>query len=370
VIEIRPVVTPHDLRRFIAMPYRLYRDHPAWVPPLRLMESERLNPRKNPFYEHAEVQPFLALEAGSVTGRIAAIDDHQHNEVHRDNLAAFGFFEARREETAQALLATVERWARDRGRSAVRGPLNPSLNDTCGLLVEGFDTAPFMMMPHNPPEYAGFIERAGYAKVKDLFAWIWNFRTERRPGMFELADRLKRRHGIVLRSMNFRRFGEELAAIRTVYCRGWEDNWGFVPPTDREFAHLGTDLKQIADPEFVICAEVGGRLAAFAVALPDINQALAGTNGRLLPRALFRLLNRRRTITQLRLLLLGVLPECRAMGLYPVLLAELQRRAERSRYQRIECSWVLEENRAINGPAEKGGARRYKRYRLYEKPLS
>ena len=368
MIEVRPVRDRRALRQFIDLPYRLYRGHPHWVPPLRLVEWERLDARKNPFHDHAVVQPFLAWRDDVVVGRIAAVDDQRHNDVHGDDLAAFGWFEADGAQSAGALLSAVETWARARGRSRVRGPLSPSMHDLCGLLVDGFDRAPCVMMPYNPPEYGAFVEQAGYGPVRDLYAWSVESDAPAARKLQPLAARFAERHRLRVRSLDRRRLADAIAGFRTVYSRAWERNWGFVAPTEREFRHQAHDLNQIADPEFVLGVEADGVTVGFAVALPDINQALAGTDGRLLPLGLYRLLTRRRRIDQLRLALLGVVPEARAMGIYVVLLAELFARAQGSPYRRFEASWVLDGNDDINRTLAALGGVRAKTYRLYEKP--
>jgi hypothetical protein len=369
-ISVRPVAGAREFRKFIGYPYERNRGDVHWVPPLRIGESERLTPKKNPFFAHAEVELLLAFRDGRIVGRIAAIDDHRHNETHHDNLAAFGFFEAEDSDTARALLDSVEQWAKQRGRSAVRGPLNPSLNESAGLLIEGFDTDPMLLMPHNPPEYAAFIERAGYSKVKDLYAWLYDLRRRIGPEFERIADRVRSKHRMVVRPFNLTQFAKETARLREIYCGAWENNWGFVPPTDDEFRRLASEMKPILDPKCAVCVEVDGRPVACAVAVPDINQALRGTDGRLFPLGLVRLLGRKRIIDQVRLLLLGVLPEYRSPGLFPLIIAELQKSlTNNTRYVRAEFSWVLEDNHDINKPVERIGAVRYKTYRIYQKAL-
>jgi hypothetical protein len=358
-----------EFRRFIDYAYARNAHDPHWVPPLRIAEHERLTPAKNPFFAHADVELLLAWDGDRVVGRIAAIDDRLHNGVHADNVAMFGFFEAADRQAAHALLDEVERWARQRGRTRVRGPLNPSLNESAGLLVEGFDTDSMLMMPHNPPEYAAHIETAGYAKARDLFAWIYDLDRDPPPVITKLAERVRERETIVVRPLNLKEFTREVERIRVIYCGAWADNWGFVPPTVDEFRRLATELKPIFDARCAVVAEVDGRTVACAVAVPDVNQALKGTNGRLFPSGLIRLLLRRRYVDQIRLLLLGVLAEYRTLGLYPLLIVELQRQVRGGPYRRVEFSWVLEDNHDINQPAEYAGARRYKRYRIYEKAL-
>lgn len=368
MIQVREAATAGERRRFISYPYTRNRSDPHWTPPLRLSERERLTASKNPFFAHADVTLLLAWRSGDVVGRIAAIDDRLRNETHRDNVAVFGFFEADDAAAAAALLRAVEQWSIARGRTSVRGPLNPSMNESVGLLIDGFETHPMLLMPHNPPEYAAFIEGAGYAKAKDLYAWVYDLRGGVPPTMAKLAARLRDRHGITVRQLRLNEFDHEVERLRTVYCGAWERNWGFVPPTPDEFRRIARELRPIFDPRGAVCAEVDGKAVAYAIAVPDINQALNGTDGRLFPFGLMRLLARRWIIDQIRLLLLGVLPQYRAYGLYPLILDALHRQVYPA-YRRMECSWVLEDNRDINGPLELAGARRYKTYRIYEKDL-
>jgi hypothetical protein len=368
--DIRRVSGRSEFRRFIDYAYDRNAGDPHWVPPLRLAEHERLTPKKNPFFEHADVEMLLAWRGDRVVGRIAAIDDRLHRQTHGDQTAMFGFFEADDAESARALFAAVEGWAKARGRDRVRGPINPSLNESAGLLIEGFDSDPMLMMPHNPPEYAAHIEAAGYLKVKDLFAWIYDLDREPPPVIVKLATRLRDAHRITVRPVNLAEFSREVERLRAIYCSAWDRNWGFVPPTEAEFRRLATELKPIFDPRCAVCAEVDGQPVACLIGIPDINQALKGTNGRLLPLGLVRLLLRKRYVNQIRLLLLGVDARHRALGIYPLLLFELHRQLSGSPYKRIEFSWVLEDNRDINQPAEMAGATLYKTYRIYEKSLA
>jgi len=370
VLEILPVRGRRDFRRFIDYAYTRNAGDPNWVPPLRLGEQDRLNPRKNPFFAHADVELFIAMRDGRVAGRVAAIDDRLHNATHGDNIAMFGLFEADDSDASRALLAAAEAWAAGRGRSAIRGPINPSMNDNCGLLVEGFDTKPMLLMPHNPPEYAAFIEASGYAKVKDLFAWMYELDQPVPEVVRRLAERRRERLALTIRTIRMREFLREADRLRELYAGAWEKNWGFVAPTVDEFRHIAQDMKLIFDPKFGVVAEADGKLVACAVALPDINQALVGTGGRLFPFGLLKLLRRKQYIDQGRLLLLGIDPAYRSHGLFPLLLIELHRQLADTSYKRVEFSWVLEDNNDINRPAAEGGARRYKTYRIYQKPLS
>jgi len=368
-IEVRTVRGRGELRRFVDYMYERNAGDPHWVPPLRIGEFERLNPAKNPFFAHADVELMLAWRDGAVVGRIAAIDDRLHRETHGENLAMFGFFEAEDREATCALLAAVEGWAKARGREKVRGPISPSLNEMCGLLIDGFDTDPMLLMPHNPPEYGAHIESAGYAKVKDLFAWLYSLERDVPAYVERAARRVRSKHRVTTRPLNLKEFTTEVERLRALYCAAWERNWGFVPPTAAEFRRIASELKPIFEPQCSVCAEVDGKMVACLVSVPDINQALKGTSGRLFPSTIARLLLRRRYITQVRLLLLGVDTQFRGVGVYSLLLSEWHQQLRRSQYTGAEFSWVLENNHDINDTAEAAGARHYKTYRLYEKTM-
>lgn len=360
--------TAADGRAFVDFPYRRYRGHPYWVPPLRIAERRRFDPRTNAFLAHADVTLLLARDAGDIRGRIAAIVDHRHNEIHGESLASFGFFEAESEAVARALLDAVDRRV-GTGPKKVRGPLSFSLNETAGLLVDGFDDPPSLLMPYNPPEYAGYLAAAGYSKIKDLYAWSLEVDRPLDPAIIDLASRVKARYRVQVTSPTSATLMRTIPTLLDIYSRAWAGNWGFVPPTPAEATQFAEDLKWIANPAFVVLVHVDGVAAACAVAVPDLNQLLATTTGRLGPRLLGRLLFQRRNIDRARLLLLGVLPEYRRLGLYPLLLAELAQRARDARIRRAEFSWVLEDNHDINQVAARTGAVKAKTYRLFEKSL-
>ncbi len=365
---VRPVGNPREFRRFIDYAYDLNAGDPHWIPELRLSARERLTPKKNPFFAHADVQLLLAWRGDALVGRIAAIDDRLHNQTHGDNLAMFGFFEAADADAGRAVLAAAESWGRARGRSAIRGPINPSLNESAGLLVDGFDTDPMLLMPRNPRAYAEYIESAGYAKAKDLYAWIYDLQRGVPATVARLAERLQDRLNITLRPLNVKDFYREAERLREIYCSAWERNWGFVPPTREEFRRIAAEMKPIFDARCTVAAEIDGRMVACAVAVPDVNQALKGTDGRLTLSTIWRLLRRGRYVDQARLLLFGIDAQHRQSGLYPVMIAQLHRQAAPF-YKRVEFSWILEDNRDINQPAERSGAVRYQTYRIYQKSI-
>lgn len=352
---------------------RLHGDDPYFVPPLLIAEKERLDAKKNPFFEHGRIEPFLAWRDGRPVGRIAAIENGRHNEVHGDNLAFFGFFEAADEATARALLEAAEQWAREQGFEAIRGPANPSMNDSCGLQISAFDTVPYLMMAQNPPSYQGWVEGAGYEKAKDLFAYL--FIIANTGGVNPRAEKIEQRVYRSLaskpriRCMSKANFERDAATVRDLYIACWRDNWGFVPPTEREFQHAAKEMKQIIDWNLAKIMEIDGEPVAFCVTLPDIHQVLHKMNGRLFPFGIFKLLRSKRYIDRSRLLLLGVKPEYRQKGLEIPLIADAIRVADSYGWIGGECSWTLEDNDGINKGIRLVGGEHYKTYRMYEKAL-
>jgi len=366
---VRPIHDPRDRARFVDLPVRLHRGTPGFVVPLRITELETLDPDRNPFYTHARIAMFLAERDGVPVGRIAVIDNDRHNSLHRDNLAFFGFFEAADESAADALLDTAERSARAMGRDALRGPVNPSMNDSAGLQIDAFDRPPFVMMPWNPPSYQTWIERHDFAKVKDLHAWMVD-RSLGIPERFQrLARRARERTGAVVREVEVRKWDAELAIVQRIYEEAWERNWGEVAYTDDEFAHLAQSLKMIVDPAIALFLEFDGEVAGIALGLPDLNQVLARFDGRLFPFGIVPLLRRKRIIDQIRLAILGVLPRYRNRGFELILIDEVWRRGVAAGYQRAEMSWILEDNQKIAKAISAVGGEIYKTYRLYQKAL-
>lgn len=367
--DIVPVTTARRIRQFVDLPYSLYAKYPHWVPPLRRDEHHRLSPRHNAFLQHAEMHLWLAMSGGAVTGRIAAIEDRLQTATHGEAVMWFGFLEADTADTVRALLAAVERHAAERGCAVVRGPANPSLNESAGLLIDCFDEDPYVLMPYNPPAYPRFVEAAGYRKVKDLLAWRIDMSAPAPERITRLADRVASRHAITVRPLELGAFERDLAIMQQIYRDAWQDNWGFVPPTDAEIRQLAVELRPVLDPEIVLFAERAGRPVGCAVAIPDVNQVLKRIGGRLFPFGVLHFLRRQAIIDQARVLLLGVVPAMRRVGLYPLLIAELHRRGAAQGYRRGELSWTLEDNDTINAGIEAVGGRRHKTYRLYEKPL-
>lgn len=364
-----PVTDGRGLNRFIAFPYDHYRGDPLWVPPLRMDVRTLLSPRKNPFFQHAEAQYFVGRAEGRTGGRIAAIKNDAHNREHHDRVGFHGFFESVNDQAvADALFDAAAHWLRAKGCDTMRGPMSPSINEECGLLVEGFDAPPTVMMPHNPPWYGALHERYGFAKAKDLYVFE-GAGAEPPERYVRAANVLAERKGITLRPLDMKRFAEEVELVKTLYNQAWEKNWGFIPLTDAEIDHLAKQLKPVVVPELVCFAERAGQVIGFSVALPDLNVALKhNPSGRLFP-GILKILWHARRITRIRVLLLGVLPEYRQIGVDALMYHWIWTKGIAKGYRWAEGSWILEDNAPIIKAAERLGFQHYKTYRIYDKRL-
>ena len=366
-IEIVAADNSKALKQFVEFPYRLYRDYPHYVPPLRIAVKELLDREKHPFYKDAEAEFFVAKKDGQVVGRVAAILDKAHNRFHQENAGFFGFFECMDDQAvADALLQHAKRWVFDRGAKFLRGPVSPSTNYECGTLVEGFDSDPMVMMPYNPEYYPVLLERAGLQKSKDLFAWLSNANTIDIKKIDRVADKAVKGNGVTVRPIDMKNFAADVENVWNIYNSAWERNWGFIPMSKEEFQLQGKEMKQILKPDLVLIGEVAGRVVGFALALPDINQALKPAQGKLIPTGLIKILYYQRLVKSVRVLALGVVEEYRASGLAAGFYATLVRNARKLGYGDCEMSWILEDNVLMNRSLEVMGAKRYKTYRIYE----
>jgi len=368
-LQIEPV-DRHDkqaLRRFVTFPWKVYAGDPYWVPPLIADEMKKL--AHHPFHEHATVACFVARREGAIVGRIAAIENRLHNEVHDEKVGFFGFFEVLDDpEAARTLLAHVEAWAAARGLTSLRGPASFSSNEEWALLVDGFDRPPVVMMTYNPRRYVEMIEGAGYAKAKDVLAYYLD-NPEPPERLVRAAEALARRKGVTVRPIDLKRYDREVDRIRHVYNRAWEKNWGFVPMTEAEIEHLAKEMKPAVKPDLVQLAERGDEPVGFTVALPDVNFALRHANGRLFPFGLLKVLWYVRKIDMLRVPMLGLVPELRGQGIDQLLYLRLFQGGRKLGIVRGEFSWILEDNLAMRQALDKMGARVYKTYRIYEKEV-
>ncbi len=368
-LKLHKVDTPAERDRFIRFPMQLYRDQPFWVPPLHRERKRFLDPGTNPFFEHAEVDLFLARQNGQrPVGRVAVIEDRAYNAFHGERTGFFGMFDTINEPAvADRLLTRAREWARDHGLHRLVGPMSLSTNHECGLLVEGFDSPPMVGIPYNPPYYAELLTRCGFGKAKDLLSFkIDHPRTL--PRYLERAsERIGRKNHFSLRTLQKRRFDEELARIWEIYNSAWESNWGFVPMTQKEFTFSAGQLKSVIDPDLCLIAECGGEPVGFSLTVPDVNQVLKKMNGTLFPLGWWQFLWNRKKIDRYRTLTLGVKPSARGRGIDVLFYTETFRRCIERKIARAEMSWILEDNAPMIAPLRRMGAVEYRRHRIYER---
>jgi GNAT superfamily N-acetyltransferase len=371
MINIIPVTTKKQRAEFIDFPHDLYMGDPNYVPELFVAQDDLLNPNKHPFYLHSSAQLFLAYKDNKIVGRIAAIWNPHHNEFNKVNEGQFGFFDCiNDQEVANKLFDTAKAWVKEKGGDKIVGPINLSTNETCGLLIEGFDRPPVAMMTYNYPYYMDLIENYGFTKQVDLRAYeilTENANTRSVLLLDKLEERLKR-SGIILRLIDLKNFKSEAEKIKKVYNKAWDKNLGFVPMTDEEFAYIAKDLKMIVDPNYCIIAEKDNEIVGFAVGIPNINEIqIKIKRGRLLPTGIFKLLFGRKKIKTLRVMMLGVLEEYRKLGIEACLYGRIIKNAKQHGIKGAECSWMLDHNYMMNHAIEQINGNLYKRYRIYEK---
>lgn len=373
-VTIRSATSRSDRKAFLDFPYRLYGEHRYWVPPLRSDQKATLDPAKNPFFEHGRMQLFLAERGGEVVGRIAGVVNGKHLEVHQDGAGFFGFFETVEDEAvAHALLNAAADWVQAQGLTRMRGPANPTLNDIAGLLVDGFLREPSVLMAYNPPYYEEALESAGFERAMTMWAFYVHAANVDHAKFKRGVDLVYRRHpGLKVRPLREDDLQAEIERAMRIYNEAWAGNWGHVPYTAAEAQHLADEVKQILDPDLFLFAEMDGEPVGFSATLPNVNRALRHVKGgRLFPLGLPKLLARATfgAIYELRMALMGVMPEHRGRGVDAALIYETIRTGRAKGYDACEMSWVLDTNTVLINALEKMNAIRDKEYALYEKAL-
>jgi ribosomal protein S18 acetylase RimI-like enzyme len=373
-IEVTEVRTRRDRHAFIKFQWSIYRNDPAWVPPLLIERKQFLNRKKHPFYQHGDAALFLARRNGEIVGRIMASDDPNYNSLHQANVGCFGLFECVDDhEVAAALFAAAENWVRRKGRTEIMGPIDYSTNYVCALLIDGFQYPPTILTSHNPPYYAGLIEGCGFTKAKDWYAWWFSEYTEPVERLRKIAVARAGRQGVTIRPINLKAVVEESQRIRTIYNQAWKKNWGFVPFTEAEIVHMAKEMKPLIVPGGTLIAEIGNEPVAFVIAVPDINVAFRQINGRLtwfgLPIGLIKLLYHYRFKTRTgRLIALGVIEKYRRAAIAEMLVLQVMDESFK-RGITGELSMTLEDNVMVNRFIEAVGAKRYKTFRIYRRSL-
>jgi len=366
-MEIVQVKDRSDLEEFIKIPWKIYEGNPYWVPPL-VKEQEKVLTHVNPFFKHAETALFIAKNNSTPLGRIAAIVDYNYQDYCQEKAGAFGFFESINDyKVAKALFDCVVKWLKTKKIEVTIGPLNPSTNEECGLLVEGFEKDPFIMMPYSHSYYPQFLEKYGFKKEKDLLAYEFVLKRgeESTSKWFALSEKAKEK-GIEIRSINLKNLKNEIGIIQDIYNSAWSKNWGFVPMTDEEMLWMGKRIKPLADPELILIAEVEGTPVGFSMAIPNYNRALKKLNGTLGPIGTMKLLWNSRKIKELRFITLGIKEEYRRNRYLSLLYYEFTKNAIAKGYKLAEISWILEDNlNPQNGIIKHLSGKVSKKYRIY-----
>lgn len=362
----------HHTRAFLRFPSQVYRGDHLWVPPLLVERQAFLNPRKNPFFQHAQVQLFLAQQGTTTVGRIAAVINEAHDQFHHERAGFFGLFECLPESAsaATALVQAAATWVRQRGATFLRGPVNLSMNELdCGLLVEGFGAAPVFQSSYNPPYYADFLLESGLQPCKDLLVFYRHYHPWPSPRILRLVERLHTRRQLTIRPIQMRDLQAEVQRIIAIYNDAWCDNWGFVPITEAEARHMAQGLRLAIIPQLALLAELDGEVVGCFIALPDLNQIFHSMGGHLTPWGLLRFWYRRHRLDTVRIAIMGVKKRYQGLGIDLQLYVESWKQAATFGVVRGEAGWVLEDNLPMLRALEAVGAVAYKRYRLYQQAL-
>ncbi len=371
-VEVQPVTSRRELAEFVELPFRLHSTSPQWVPPLRLERHAFLSRRVNGFFRHGEARYFLARRDGRVVGRVSAHIDHKLNEVQDNRWGLFGFLELEDDpEVARALLDTAAGWLRARRRDRMVGPMDFTMNDESGIVVEGHELPPMIRQPWHPPYYAPLVEGAGMDRREDLLMWELHIsdRAQMLPVLPQLAEQAEREHGVTLRRMTRRSLRRDLDVFAEVYNRAWRKFWYFTPYDEADLDAYAQELQLVFDPDWFMVAEIAGEPVGVAITVPDVNQALRRMNGRLLPLGWWHFLTKKRYIDRVRVGFLGVKPEFQHTGVAARLFIEHFDTAERTTCKGGEMGWILESNDAMNRAMEAMHGRVVKRYRVYQRVL-
>lgn len=370
-IIVKQVSSDKELKDFIDLPWKVYKNFPHWVPPLKKEVKEMLDTNVYPFWQHAERELFIAYKGSEPVARIAAIIDENHNKIHEEKAGFFGFFECIEDyNVAEKLFAVAKEWCKNKGASFLRGPASPSSNDEYGFLLEGFYSDPAIMMPYNPPYYLNFAEKFGFKKVKDLHAFLKSTQGGIPDRIEKMMKRILRNNSsIKVRTFDIKHFKRDVQIIKDLYNSAWEKNWGFVPMTEAEMDFSAKKMKEFFDPDLILIAEVDGEPVGVSITLPNINEILKKLNGKLGLIEIIKFLYYKNKIKGARTLVGGVKKEHRSTGVIAVLFYETAKRAIELGYDWGELSWNLEDNDLINRFDTEIGGLLYKKYRIYQMPL-
>ena len=370
-IKIKKVETTSDLNTFIKCQWNFYKNDPYWVPPLIMERKTLLNKEKNPFFQNAEADYFLAYKNDMIAGRIAAIKNDMHTKYHNDNSGFFGFFECiNDQEVANALFDTAKKWLKEKGLSRMLGPANPSSNDEYGMLLEGFEDSPRLLMTYNPKYYLDLCANYGMTKAKDLFAYkLENHKVMGSEKLKRVQQLARDRYKLKISQLDMKNFAKELEKVKIVYNKAWAPNWGFIPMTEAQIDAMAKDLKPLVEPSLVLFGEIENQLVGFALVMLDYNYVFKQMNGRLLPFNFIKLFTQKKKIKWARIITLGIIPEHQKKGLDAVFYWEIVNRAHAVGIDLGEASWILEDNDMMNRGAVVMGGDAYKKYRIWQSEL-
>jgi hypothetical protein len=367
-ITVKKVSSKSELNEFIKFPWKIYKGDEHWVPPLLMEQKTLLDKQKNPFFKAADADYFLAYRNGEIIGRIAAVKNDLHLKYHNDDSGQFGFFECiNDQQVANALFDAAKNWMKEKGLKFMKGPANPSSNDIYGMLIEGFDDSPRLLMPYNPEYYIKLCENYGLKKGKDMFAWkIVNEKLMASEKLKRGQELVRKRYNLKISQLDMKNFQKDLEKFKYVYNKAWAPNWGFVPMTEEQIDAMAKDMKPLAEPSLVLFGEIDGQLVGAALVMLDYNYIFRTMNGRLLPFNFLKLFTQKKKIKWARILTLGIIPEFQKRGLDAVFYWEIVNRAANIGIRLGEASWVLEDNDMMNRGLELMNGERYKRYRIWE----
>lgn len=369
-MEVKLVPWKKWLKGYFALLKEVYRGDPNFVFPLRVERKEFLNPDKNPFFKHADVEFYIAKDKEKPLGTIVAFVDHMYNDYHRERVCHFGFFECIKDErVAEALFQRVEAFAVSKKLDVIRGPFNFSTNHECGLLVDGFDSPPVILMTYNPPYYRTYIENSGYTKAMDLLA----YRIDRKPvpeGLEMVCENIKKTYPVTVDKLRKKEFDVLVKLVMEIYTDAWSENWGFAPLTEEEFRFIAWGLKYFLDEDISFMVRLDGKPIGFSITLPDYNVPLRRMKGRLFPFGIIHFLRLRKKIKNARIFALGIKKEHHDKGFGALLYMETWKALLNKGYQWAEMSWILENNYRMRRAIEMAGAVVYKTYRIYEKKVN
>ncbi len=370
-LEIKKVETPRDRMKFIKMPWPIYKNDPHWVPPIIADQKSFLDPRKGVFFEHGEAVLFLALRDGKPVGRISAQINHLHDKIYNDGKGFFGFFECENnQETANLLFKHAEDYLKSKGKTLSEGPMNFGIYDEIGVLIDGFDTDPYVLNVHNPPYYKSLIEGAGYSKSVDWYAYRGSTDQKVDERLYRLKDRVMHQPGLTIRKINPKEnFERDAAIVKHIFSEAWNKNWGHVPLTESEFNRMAKELTRLVIPDLSFIAEINGKAIGFALSIYDANVAVKKINGRLFPFGFIKLLLNLKKTDRFRHILMGILEEYRLRGIEIAFYVNIAEWAHKLGFKEIEMSLIVENNEPMRKSLEHLPVHIYKTYRIFKKEL-